>query len=180
MKLEKIIIGAFGFLAEDGATIDENTVSIDAYPDVDPVENWESIGCITEVTFETEKETDTDYCPDPNGGYAKVDTERVVRDIIKFKTKQAGEPFWRMQFGLKDKIVNATAQTPFASKDRSIKFWFKCQGRAEDGADRVVMNVFGELSIDETPKWSKDPTKPGYKFEVINSSIATVEPDGIV
>jgi hypothetical protein len=180
MKLEKLIIGNFAYFVEGGTTVDATEVSITAYPDVDPITNWESLGCITETEFETEKETDTDYCPSPTGGYSKIEEEQTVRDLIKMKCRDTSEPFWRMLLGLNSKIVDETAQTPFINKRRYVEGWLKVQGRGLDGADRVVMNVWGRLKIDETPKWSKDPTKPGYVFEVIFSEIATVEPDGII
>ena len=180
MKLEKLRIGNFGYFVEEGTVIDGVTVSKNAFPDVDPADNWPSLGCIQETDFETEKESDTDYCPSPSGGYDKMEDEHVVRDLIKFKTRELGEPFWRMSLGLKNKIANGTAQIPFASKNRWIYGWFKSQGRGDDGVDRVVMNVWGRLMIDENPKWSKDPTKPAYVLEVQYSPIATVEPNAIV
>lgn len=180
MKLEKSIIGNFVSFAESGLTIDAVVVSVAAFPDDDPTTNWESLGCITETDFETEKETDTEYCPSPNGGYDKIEEEQTVRDVIKMKCRDTSEPFWRMLLGLNAKIVDVTAQVPFANKLRYIEGWLKVQGVGLDGSDRVAMKVWGRLKIDENPKWSKDPTKPGYMFEVLYSAIATVEPDNII
>lgn len=179
-NLEKLVIGGFLFFVESGKTIDAITVDKDTYPDVDPITNWNSLGCISEVNFEPETETDTDYCPDPAGGYTKEDDERVVRDLIKFVTREHSEPFWRLLLGLNNEIVNGTAQTPLANNQRYIEGWLKVQGRADDGSDRIVMNIWGRLSLDANPKWSKDPTKPALKFQKLYSSIATVEPADIV
>ena len=178
-KLEKLIIGGFLFFAEKGETIDAITVDADAYPDTDPIENWNPLGCVSEVNFNKDTETDTDYCPSPSGGYDKNEEEVVVADYIEFITRAHFEPYWRMLLGVRDKIVNGTAQTPFAEKSRIIEGWLKIQGRAQDGSDRVVMNVYGQLSINDNPKWSKDSTKPALKFKRLYSSIATVEPNGI-
>lgn len=180
-NLEKLIIGSFAFFAESGKTIDLNVVDKDYFPDTDPAENWEagSMGCVMESELTTEKETDTDYCPSPNGGYIKNDDEVVVADIIKFKTREHMEPYWRLALGLNNEIEDGTAQTPFAKKRRKINGWMKFQLRGDDGSDRVVMNVWGRLELDENPKYSKDPTKPGLKFTIEYSSIATLEPDGI-
>lgn len=180
MKLEKTTIGGFLYFVESGKTIDATVVSAAAYPDVDPITNWDSLGCIQEVNFEAEKETDTDYCPSASGGYDKVDDERVVRDLLKFVTREQSEPVWRMMLGLNAQIVNGTAQTPFANGKRYIEGWLKVQGRADDGTDRIVMNIWGRLSLDANPKWSKDPTKPALTFQKLYSAIATVEPTSIV
>lgn len=180
MKLEKLTIGGFLYFVESGKTIDGIEVSDAAYPDVDPIENWNSLGCIQEVNFEPETETDTDYCPSPAGGYEKQDDERVVKDLIKFVTREHSEPFWRLLLGLSAEIADSVAQTPFNNGRRYIEGWLKVQGRGDNGVDRIVMNVWGRLSIDANPKWSKDPTKPALKFQKQYSSIATVEPDSIV
>lgn len=180
MKLEKLIIGGFVYFVEEGDVIDTTTVGIAAYPDVDPIENWENMGNVSEVNFDKETETDTDYDPSPAGGYDKINDETVVADIIKFITKQMSEPVWRMKLGLKNKIVDGVAQTPFNEKRRKIRGWLKVQGRGNDGSDRVIMNVYGDISLDANPKWSKDPTKPGLKFQKVYSPISTVEPNGIV
>lgn len=180
MKLEKLIIGNFAFFVEGGSEIDGVSVSKSAFPDVEPAENWHSMGCVSETTFETEKESDEDYCPSPMGGYQKIKTESVVRDTIKFKVRQTSELFWRLSLGLKEKIVNSTPQAPFSATHRYIEGWLKIQGRGDDGKDRVVMNVWGRLYMDENPKWSKDPTKPSYAFDVLYSPAASVEPADIV
>lgn len=165
---------------EAGKTIDGVVVGSDAYPDVDPVENWSSLGCISETNFNTETETDTDYCPSPSGGYDKDDDETVVGDILNFATREHSEPVWRMLLGLKDEIANGVSQTPMAETRRFVEGWIKVQGRGSDGSDRVVMNLYGRLYLDGSPKWSKDPTKPALKFVKRYSAISTVTPQGIV
>lgn len=180
MKLEKLTIGNFLSFVEAGETIDGVTVSAAAFPDNDPPENWPSLGAISETDFEAEVETDTDYIASLSGGYIKEDDERVLSDYIKFKSRDMSELVWRLQLGLRDKITNGTAQTPFASKVRFIDGWLRVQAKAQDGLDRVVMNVWGRLRLDENPKYSKDPTKPGLKFQVLYSSIAEVTPENII
>lgn len=177
--LKKELIGAFMGFVPTGSIVDGITVGIDAYPDVDPAENWNDLGCIQEVNFETETEPDTDYCPSPSGGYDKDDDENVVADTLNFISRDHSEPIWRMLMGLKNPAVNGVAQAPFAESRRYIEGWLKVQGRGTDGTDRIVMNVYGRLSLDGTPKWSKDPTKPALKFKVRTSPIATVTPQGI-
>ena len=179
-KLEKLVIGGFLYFVESGTLVDGVTVDENAFPDVDPIDNWNSLGFITEVNPETEKETDTDYCPSPAGGYEKVDDERVVADYWKFITREHSEPFWRMLLGLRNEIQNGVAQTPLDEKRRYIDGWLKVQARADDGVDRLVMNIYGRLSLDANPKWSKDPTKPALSFQKLYSAVATVEPNGIV
>jgi hypothetical protein len=180
MKLEQTTIGGFLSFAESGKTIDAIVVSAAAFPDDDPAENWDSLGCITEVNFEAEKETDTNYCPSPTGGYDKIDTERVIKDLLKFITIEQSEPYWRLMLGLGAEIVDGVAQMPFASTKRYIEGWLKVTAKGDDGVDRIDMRVWGRLSLDANPKWSKDPTKPALNFQVLYSAIATVTPTSIV
>lgn len=181
MKLEKLVIGGFLSFVESGKTVDTVTVSKDAFPDDDPAENWDSLGCISEVNMEVETETDTDYCPSVTGGYDKIDDERAVRDVIKFQTKDLSEPFWRLQFGLTAEIAEGVAQMPFAQANRHIEGWLKVQAVADvdNGGDRIVAKIWGRLSIDSNPKWSKDATKPAMKFQALYSPIATLTPTSI-
>ena len=177
---EKLILGTFISFAETGTTIDSTTVGPAAFPDDEPTTNWASIGCVLESDWETEKETDTDYCPNAAGGYSKTEDEQTVRDIIKFKVRESSELFMRMMLGFPAIIVDDAAQVPFTETRRFIEGWIKVQGVGEDGDDRVVMKVYGKLKLDENPKWSKDPTKPGYKFEVAANAIATAIPSNII
>ncbi|MGJ8674065.1 hypothetical protein [Rubritalea sp.] len=177
-KLEKIIVGSIITFAPAGETIDLVEVSEAAFPDDDPAENWLSLGEVSESSHETEKESDFDWVY-KNGHWRKIPDERVVSDIQKFKSRDASEIFWRMALGLKDEIVDATAQTPNEQTRRWIEGWLKTELQME-GQQRVVQTVYGRLMIDEDPKWSKDPTKPGYSFVDLYSAIATVTPDNIV
>ncbi len=179
-SLQKLTIGAFLFFVESGKQIDGTTVGASAYPDVEPPENWNSLGCISEFNSEAVTETETEYYPNPAGGYNKIEDTFVVQDVLKFVTRQHCEPFWRMLLGFKEEIANGIGQTPFAEKRRHIEGWLKVQGRGPDGADRIVMNVWGRLRIDSNPKWSKAAAKPALRFEVLYSPIATAEPAGIV
>ena len=178
-NLEKLIIGGFLSFAEGGTTIDSLTIDSSAYPDNDPVENWSPLGCISEVNFETETETDTDYCPSPTGGYDKNDDEVISKDLIKFVTKDHSEPFWRLLMGTPAAIVDDATQVPFSEPRRYVEGWLKIQGVGDDGNDRIMLHVWGRLSIDSNPKWSKDATKPALKFQKFFSSASTILPTGI-
>jgi hypothetical protein len=181
LKLEKLIIGNFASFVEKGTVVGENTVDSGFYPeDEEDLDAWSSLGCVLDATPEPEVETDSDYCPDAAGGYRKEDTDNVVKDVIKMTLKCHSEPIWRMILGVKAKLVNGTPQTPFANKDRFVEGWLNIEQRAQDGVARTLMVIYGRLKIDANPSWSKDPTKPSVRFEILTSSIASVEPNAIV
>ena len=180
MKLEKLIIGSTISFAEAGTTIDGILVTADAFPDDDPVENWASLGCVSETNIEPETETDTDYCANALGIYEKIDDERVVAVIIKFQVRDHSEQFWRMILGVPVAIADGVVQIPFSTARRYIDGWVKIDAFGDDGVKRINMLVWGRLTVDAAPKWSKDATKPALKFQKFYSAISTVTPTAII
>lgn len=181
-NLHKRILGAFASFVEVGAVFGDpvNTVGAELYPNADPYpELWNSLGCVIDASPEVEVETDEDFCPSPAGGYVKETTQSVVQDILKLSLKTHSEPIERLIWGASAAIVDQTQFTPFAAKDRFIAGWLHLQLREQGGTDTVVAALYGKLRLDAAPKWSKDPTKPAVKFEILYSSVATVLPDGI-
>lgn len=179
---EKLILGTFASFAEEGEEYGDpaNTVGKATYPNADTYPDaWHSLGCILESSPEVETETNEDYCPDPAGRYRKETDETVVRDILKLSLKTHSEPIHRLVLGKQGKIVDGQAFTPFAARDRSVTGWLLFQLRGDDGNDRAVMALYGKMRLDAAPKWSKDPTKPAVKFEIITSTIQTAMPGGI-
>ena len=181
-NLQKRILGAFASFVEDGTTYGSpsNTVGVGVYPNADTFPNaWNSMGCVIDASPETEVETDEDYCPSPSGGYIKESTETVVRDMIKLSLKTHSEPIERMIWGKSGAVVDGAAFTPFAKKDRFVKGWLHFQLREGGGSDVIVAALYGKMRLDAAPKWSKDPTKPAVRFEILYSPIMSAMPAGI-
>ena len=170
-NLEKLIIGGFLSFYEEEATVSTALIL--------PASGHSDLGCINEVNFAPETETDTDYCPVASGGYEKIEDERIVKDLIQFVTRDHSEPYWRMLLGTSAALVDAAAQKPFEKSRRHIQGWLKVVGTGDDGVDRITLQIWGRLSIDSNPKWSKDASKPALKFQKIDSTLNTVLPAGI-
>ena len=180
MKLEKLIIGTFLSIVEEGTVVGENTVGVAFYPDPEESgESWLSMGCVMDAAPETETEEDTDYCPSASGGYDKEILSTVVRDVLKLSLKAHSEVIHRLVWGVAAPLVEGEAQTPFTVKDRKIRCWIHFQGRAQDGEDRFIAALYGDLRLDAAPKWSKDPTKPAVRFEIVRSTIQSVVPGDV-
>jgi len=174
---EKLIIGNFAHFVEKGTVVGENTVDSGFYPEEsEDLSAWNELGCVLQAVPEPTINTTTDKCPSPAGGYIDEDTNNVTKDVLKISLKCYSEPIWRMVWGLAAPIVNGTPQTPFLSKDRFVEGWLNFEQRGDDGQKRTVSVIYGRMRIDENPTWSADPSKPAIRFEVMYSSIASLEP----
>ena len=181
-QLEKIIIGCFAAFVPKGTAIGENTVDSGFYPeDEEDLENWKTLGCVLDSSFEAVNEPgEADYCPDAvNGGYYKEEENNIVKDIIKMTLKCSSEMFWQLAWGMKTAPVDGTPVTPFADKLRAVEGWLNFEQRDQNNVKKVMAVVYGRFSLDAAPSWTKDRTKPAFKFEVIPSPIASVEPKNI-
>ncbi len=178
-NLKREIIGTFLFFAEQGSVVDGITVDVNAFPDVDPESNWNSLGCVSEFNVETDDEGEDEYCPAPTGGYIKETIPNIVADYLDFQVRDHSEPIWRMMMGLTAEAVDGVEQVPFSDTQREIFGWLKVQGRGRDGRDRIVMNVYGKITLNSSLQWSRNVTRPELRFQVLSSPIATLTPDGI-
>jgi hypothetical protein len=181
-NLQKLILGAFASFVEDGTSVGDppNTVGADFFPSADDYsEAWNSLGCVSQSSLEPKVETDIVSCPSPAGGYIEEETENVVADVIKLSLRDHSEPIFRMIWGLTAPVEDGTPVAPFANKDRFVKGWLNFTLRGQDGQDRIVAALYGKLRMDANPTWSKDPTKPAVKFQVLYSPIAAIVPDQV-
>ena len=96
--------------------------------------------------------------------------------MLKFQVREHNEIFWRQIFGMRAPAQQNVSQVPYEQTRRWVEGWLKIQARGQDGVDRIVMDVWGRLNIDENPKWSKDVTRPSLKFQVIPSPVALITP----
>lgn len=175
--LRKERLGTFAYFVKAGTVVDANTVDEGFFPDAatDP-DAWSSLGCVIQASLEPEtEESDPDYCPSPSGGYIKEVDTYTVRDVLTATLKCHCEIIWRLIWGVTGEMDNSTPYTPFTKSDRYVQGWINLQLRAEDGTDRARAVLWVKLRLAEPALWSKDPTKPVIRCEVVYSSIQSVE-----
>lgn len=175
--LRKERLGTFAYFVKAGTVVEGNTVDADFFPDAatDP-EAWSSLGCVIQASSEPEtEESDPDYCPSPSGGYTKEVNTYTVRDVITATLKCHCEIIWRLIWGVSQEMDNDTPYAPFTKSDRYVQGWINLQLRAEDGTDRARAALFVNFRLGDPVLWSKDPTKPVVRWEIVPSSIASVE-----
>lgn len=184
MKLEKLILGTFAAFVETGTTYGAapvNTVSRELYPSpATHAASWSGLGDVLDAAPEKKEEDYSDTVPSPYGGYTTESDTVVLQDTLKLSLKCHNEIIHRLIWGLASKIEDGVEQTPFANPNRYVEGWINFQLRGQDGADRVVVALYGRIRLDANPKWSKDPSKPAIKFEILRSSIQSILPDGVI
>jgi len=180
MSIQKLIIGAFVSIAEEGQEIDSITVSNLARPDTDPSTNYTELGCIQGVDFDMDVEEDEDFCPNESGfGYTKETDKNIVSDYMIFSLRDHSEQVFRLLFGKEGgAIVDGTAFTPFEDTRREIRCWLHLQAKS-NGNTNIDMFQYGKLTLEEYPGWSKDYTKPQLKFQRLSSPLNEITPSAI-
>ena len=179
MKLEELIIGGFVNFVEEGTDIGGTLVS----PTFKPAStdaSWHGLGCVTEFRPSTETQEFTVNCPKPTGGYQRRRTTITIADILNFDTAETSEEFWRLLTGVADPIADGVAQIPFAKSERKISGWLQFQARGDDGQDRVVMDVYVDLTLADGTVFNENPVRPVFAAETQDSALSTILPDSIV
>jgi len=179
MKLETSIIGLFASFARAGEVIDDVTVGIGAFPDVDPVTNWEYFGCVLDARNDSNIAEYPVVCALPSGGYEEVMETQVLRDRYLMNFQKTNPYYWELAEGYAGPVVDGVAQAPGEQRDRFIQGWLKLQKRGLDGQDRIVKNIWGKLRLGEPFSGQADPTRPVFTFDQEFSSEATSLPDNI-
>ena len=178
-KLQRLIMSGFVGFAESGKTIDGVTVSDLARPDTTPADNFGTLGCIEQVSFDQDVETEDDYCPLASGnGYIKETFNNVVADYMDFTLKNHSEHVFRLLFGAPAEIVDGTAFKPFDVQTREIFGWINFQAR---GGGNTLLDgfIWGKLTLQDYPGFSKDATKPVLRFQVLESTLNQLTPASI-
>lgn len=182
-KLQKQVIGGFLDFIPHGETVDTETTGPTVLPDDDPIENWTeySLGCVEQVQFEKEEETDEDYCPSETGGYRKEKEMRIVSDSILFTLQQHSEPIFRLLLGLNQKMTGATGQKIFENTgDRQITGWIRMRGVGKAGEALVLAKIEVKLRLSDYPGWSRESTKPVISCEVIDNDLNDIIDDEVL
>ncbi len=173
----------FASFVEAGTVVgdEENVVSRDFYPDAEgDLGVYSSLGCLLQVSPETVSEDDIRKCPQGDGTYRQTNNPIVIQDLLKISLECTFEILHRITWGLKNKIANNTAQTPFANPDRFVEGWLIFEQRIPGGGTIVSAALYGRIYLDAAPTWSSAPDSPAIRFENHYSPIATIKPNLIV
>jgi len=169
--LERLLVGAFAYFAEDSETIDEDTP-----PDISV--NYEavpSLGCIEQVSTESESEETEFLCPRASGGYEKTVEQSVTRDFIDMQVQNYNELVHRLQWGLEAAVVESTPVSPFAKRDRKVRGWLVCNAVKQDGEPLLNLLLRVEVRLNVTPPWENSYGKPTFRFQALEATDNAIE-----
>ena len=172
--LDKLLVGAFAYFAEDGGSIDEDTA-----PDVSAdYEDVPALGCIEQAAFETKSEETKFLCPKTTGGYEETTETREMADYIDLMLQKYNELVHRLQFGIADEITttgNNTVRAPFAKQNRKVRGWLCIHAVSQAGDTLLQMKVRAEVRLNKTPPWENQFGKPVFRFQVLGNSLNAIE-----
>ena len=171
LNLERFL-GGFAWFIEAGLTVDAQTISPLIKPDTVPLTNWtdRSLGDILSLKLGNKSEDRSFKRPGTSGGWEIVPRTVVMQDYLELKSRQMGEQLLRLQFGLEARIVEGTAQTPFANTERRIEGWLRLQSREESGLDLLILDVWVSLELTGGIVADGKVSEPEFRLTVIKSS----------
>ena len=171
-RMSRHLVGGFAYFAEDGSTIDASLVGVDAAPDfAADLELVPSLGCIEQVSPSVEEESHTFDCPSATGGYERSTERNVLADYLDMQLTKTNEIVQRLTWGVADEIADDTEQEPFEVRDRRLLGWLHLLGRLRGGDVLVKADLWVECRLQENPPWSKEPTRPALRFQVIGNAL---------
>lgn len=169
---EELLLGAFVYFAEDGTTIDSDTVAIDSLPDDDPATNWTNVqvGTISQVKITPETSTSTTSTPQATGGYRDTKKVRVTGYMIAMTLNEYNELVHRLTLGKKSAITAGTAFTPFQLGEIKATGWLRIEAKDEAGTSRVKLIDWAEVRITEIPEWKNEFGRPVLEFTILGDN----------
>ena len=170
LNVQKMLMGAHLFWVEEGTVVDGLTVSSLVIPDVDPEENWQSMGCANDLTPFAETENDEpEICFD--GNRYNVDTDVLVTSDAWIATLNShNEFFFRMLTGIDNPIQDGIPMRVYETSDRSVYGFLKYQTRnVHSKGDVWVMNLWVKVTINQLPTYGRTTVKPQLRFTVKSS-----------
>ena len=179
-NLQKTLLGCRLFFVEEGKVIDGVTVSKTAVPDVDPEDNWASLGCADRLQPYRKTEQDNSFKCFNGTRYEETTTEIVTEDGWDFTLEAHSEPLYRMMLGLVDEIQDGVPVRAYQNNIREVRGYLKFQARnVNANADVIVMNIWGKLTMVELPEYSDKSVYPRLRFTVESSDNNIVDPSNI-
>lgn len=167
---EELLLGAFVWFAEDGTTIDAETIAIDNQPDDSPAANWtdREFGDIERVKITKQTKNSPRSKPRPTGGYN--DNPKVITTgwVIEMTTSLYNELVHRQALGAAAAIADGVAFTPFQmGGDQKIEGWLRIEAKDELGNTKVNIIEWVEFRLSEIPEWKNEYGKPVLQFTIL-------------
>lgn len=164
--LQRLLVGAFAYFAEDGDTINESTPPVisggyDAVP---------SLGCIEQVQLSTETQSAEFLCPRASGGYQQTTEQIVSADYIDMTVNHYNEIVHRLQWGLDEEIQEGTPKSPFKQRDRKVLGWLCVHAVDQNGETLLELLQRVELRLNETPPFENAYGKPVLRFQALEAT----------
>ena len=172
-RTRKIIPCTFLFFLEAGTVVDSVTVSATAKPDNNPDSNWLLRPCTLSFDIERKFNEEVIKCAIPGVGWREETQRNLLSTRYIFDERTSTEHFERLFWGLKSKVVAATAQTPSGADDPSITGWLKIEMESE-GGKLGLADIWGVLRLKGNTKADGNSTKPQYEFEQRHSDLNTI------
>lgn len=174
-RAAKVLANAFLFFVEEGETSENGgtsiTVSADAKPDNTPPENWDQRPCTLAFDIEHEFEDDKIKCPSPTGGWQSENDRVRIGSRLVFTEKVWTEHYERLLWALPSPVAANVAQVPFSNSKPEIYGWMKIQQQNVAGANQVICDVWGKLTLTGGTKIEGKANRPEYVFEIISSPL---------
>lgn len=173
---DPLIAGTIIRIAKFGETSGSNTIGANARPAAPTDETpgpWLTLGKIKSSQSERqEKSATVEGCLD-TGTYEFREIRLATTNKLKFTTQWITPEAIQLAFGLKNAIVDGTAQVPFESSG-NIRVWLygKLTDAGGDGKTLAEFTIMGDLSLTSSPNWASDPTTAEFELSVIHSDLA--------
>lgn len=159
------------WFAREGAEIDGATVSKLIKPDVDPTDNWASIGCTTESqAFVNVKDRGDRECLTENNRYELTEDKSVQTGGWLISAVHTNEIVRQLSYGLAAQPVNGVEQVPFQpGADVKVWGWLKVKILSEADVELDGQDLWGYFTLEEIPKSQPNSQQVRLKFTTQHS-----------
>lgn len=174
-RMEELTYRVFVWFVAEGVTVDTDVVvAQEVKPDVDPVDNFPSLGCVTAAqTFIEYFDGAVVDCHTPAGFEQK--RPRRIQDSGWLVSLELANEFVRQQmYGLQDAPVDGVAQEPFSTNhENKQRGWLKVSVLRSDNTVMDNQDLWCEAYLEELPQGGKEIQRPRFRFRKLYSSLNT-------
>lgn len=175
---DPLIAGTIIRIAKFGETSGANTVGPGAKPTA-PTDiataaaPWLTLGKVKSSQSERQSKAATvEGCLD-SGTYEFREIKLATTNKLKFTTQEITPEVVQLAFGLKNSIVDSTAQVPFESSGK-IRVWLygMLTDAGDDGKTLAEFTLMGDISLTSSPNWASDPATAEFELDIIHNDLA--------
>ena len=181
--VKKPIYGALVYFAPEGETIEAVTVAKDAKPAGSVYDDWESLGCIEELTVspEVSEAGEPIYCFNATTGkYELEDTENTdgeVRLMLSITCNTVTPYILQMSMAASAVGVSDGTYTPASQRGGAYKGWLKVQ--QQKGTSIVnVLEIWCEIRLAEPAVVAR--RQPGYTPSIDVTMLEAADNAGVL